>query len=89
VVPVAVLTTDEFDASTVDPTTVLFAGASPVRWAMEDVDADGDMDLVLHFKTQGLNLTDASMNATLTGETTTDGKHIRGTDSVNIVPDNK
>ena len=88
VVPVAVLTTDDFDASSVDPDTVSFAGASPVRWAVEDVDGDGDTDLLLHFKTEDLNLNENSTEATLTGDTT-DGKHIRGTDTVNIMPSGK
>lgn len=85
VVPVAVLTTDDFDASTVDPTTVEFAGASLVRWTMEDVDSDGDMDLLFHFKTQELELDKDSTEATLTGETY-GGNPIEGTDTVNIVP---
>ena len=46
VVPVAVLSDDNFDATTIDPDTVEFAGASPLRWAIEDVDGDGDMDMV-------------------------------------------
>jgi len=85
VVPVAVLTTDDFDASTVDPETVVFADASPVRWTIEDVDADGDLDMLFHFKMQELNLDETSSEATLTG-TTDDGISIKGTDSVNIVP---
>jgi hypothetical protein len=85
VVPVAVLTTDDFDASTVDPVTVLFAGASPLRWAMEDVDGDGDMDLLFHFKTQELGLDENSTEAILTGSTF-GGQPIQGTDTVNIVP---
>lgn len=85
VVPVAVLTTGDFDASTVDPDTVEFAGAEPVRWALEDVDDDSDLDLLLHFKTQDLDLTEDSTEATLTGETL-DGVQIEGTDTVNIVP---
>lgn len=54
VVPVAVLTTEDFDASTIDPDTVLFAGASPVRSMLCDVDDDGNDDLLFHFKTQKL-----------------------------------
>lgn len=88
VVPVAVLTTGEFDAATIDPATVVFAGAAPVRWTTEDVDGDGDMDMLFHFKTQALNLNENSTSATLTGETS-DGKHIRGTDAVRIVPAGK
>jgi hypothetical protein len=88
VVPVAVLTTDDFDASIVDPATVVFAGASPLRWAMEDVDGDGDLDLLFHFKGQELDLDEDSTEATLTG-TTFDGLPIEGTDTVNIVPKGK
>jgi len=88
VVPVAVLTTDDFDASNVDPSTVKFAGAAPVRWTMEDVDGDGDMDMLFHFKTQELDLDENSTEATLSGETI-DGTPIEGTDTVNIVPKGK
>ena len=85
VVPVAVLTTGTFDASTADPATVVFAGATPVRWAMEDVDDDGDLDLVLHFKTEELDLDVNSKEAVLTG-VTFGGVPIQGTDTVNVVP---
>jgi len=37
VLPVAILGTDEFDATEVDPATVTLAGVSPIRWAVEDV----------------------------------------------------
>ncbi|MGD8474960.1 MAG: C-type lectin domain-containing protein [Anaerolineae bacterium] len=84
VVPVAVLTTCDFDASTVDPATVLFADAYPQRWAMEDVDYDGDLDLVFHFKTLELNLDEYSTEASLTGQTF-DGQAIQGTDDVRIL----
>jgi len=85
VVPVAVLTTDDFDASTVDPVTVLFADAAPLRWTLEDVDGDGDVDLLFHFKTQELDLDENSTEATLTGSTY-GGQAIQGVDTVNIVP---
>jgi hypothetical protein len=90
VVPVAVLTTPDFDASTVDPDTVFFADASPVRWTMEDVDSDGDMDMLFHFNTQELNLDESSTGATLTGDTSDPtNPHLKGTDTVNIVPKGK
>lgn len=86
---VAVWTTDSFDASTIDPGTVDFAGAAPVRSKMEDVDGDGDLDLLLQFKTQELvDLDETSTTATLTGETY-GGQPIEGTFLVNIVPKGK
>ena len=88
VVPVAVLTTDCncFKASDVDPENVTFAGAEAVRWTQEDVDGDGDMDMLFYFRTEDLDLTEESTEATLTG-TTDDGRVIQGTDTVNIVQD--
>jgi len=86
VVPVAVLTTDLFDAATVDPETVELEGVAALKWAMDDVDGDGDLDLVFHFSTQELAVPlDAnSTEATLSGETY-DGQTFSGTDSVRIV----
>jgi len=85
VIPVAVLSTEDFDASTVDPLTAVFAGASSVHHAIEDVDRDGDHDLILHFKTQETNVAPDDTEACLTGETS-DGVPIRGCDSVRTVP---
>ncbi len=87
-VPVAVLTTRCFWAKMVDPNTVFFAGASPVKWRLEDVDGDGDKDLLFHFKTQELELKPDSVKATLDGFTYT-GKEFDGTDTVKIVPRRK
>ncbi len=89
VVPVAILTTDEFNANAVDPDMVFFAGALPVRSTECDVDGDGDLDLLFHFNTQELeDLDEDSTEATLTGATYS-GQPIQGTDTVNIVPKKK
>jgi hypothetical protein len=85
VVPVAVLTTGDFSAADVDPTTVEFAGALPLRWTLCDVDDDGDEDMIFHFKTQELKLDENSTEAELTGQTN-GGDDISGTDEVRIVP---
>ena len=91
-VPVAILSTETFDAATVNPASVSFAGA-PVQAkpkgklmaSLEDVNGDGRLDLMLHFATQALLLNNASTTATLTG-LTSNGRCISGSDSVNIVP---
>ena len=93
VIPVAVLTTDDFDALTVDHTTVKFEGASEThvdkhsgepRRHEEDVDRDGDVDLVFHFRRGDTDLTCESTEGMLTGETF-DGMLIEGTDAVRMV----
>jgi len=100
VVPVAVLTTDNFYAGTIDPATVTFAGTEPERWKLEDVDDDGDDDMMFHFRTQDLNLdqssTEATLTAQLTGQMTiwsaaqvSGGTIVSGTDKVRIIPSKK
>ena len=95
VIPVAFLGSAIFDVTDVDVETLEFgpAGATPAHdltdadvYAdhLQDVDLDGFMDLVCHFKTQEVGLVAGSSDATLTGETT-DGVIVYGTDSVNIV----
>ena len=85
VIPVAVLTTPEFNAVTLDPATVLFAGASPLKWVKKDVDYDGDKDLLFHFDVKKLQLTQSSLEASLTGKTYV-GMSVKGTDKVKIIP---
>lgn len=84
VVPVAVLSTAEFDAATVDPASVRFAGAAPVKSALEDVNGDKLKDLVLHLRTQDIVLEKNATTATLTGRAVK-GQEISGTDSVRVV----
>jgi hypothetical protein len=85
VVPVAIPTTAGFDASTVDPSTVVFAGVEAKHWALEDVDDDGDVDLVLHFECERLAIDLGTDEACLYGSTY-DGTDIWGCDSVSVVP---
>ena len=58
VIAVAIFTTNNSDTSLVNASTVVFAGASAVHGALEDVNGDGDLDMVLHFRVQDTNLAD-------------------------------
>jgi hypothetical protein len=55
-IAVAILATDDFDPALVDIASVRFAGATAVHSAWEDVNGDGRLDLVLHFRTQDTDL---------------------------------
>lgn len=89
VIPVAILTTDSFDATTVDPATVLFGPggteAAPLHAALADVDGDGDTDMILHFDTQSTGIECGDTSGSLTGQTF-DGEMIEGSDSISTVP---
>lgn len=87
VTPVAVLTDESFDAATLDVTTLLF-GATGVEAAAEraklaDVDNDGDLDLICHFRTRATGLTDTDTEAVLTA-TALDGTLLVGSDVVRV-----
>ena len=87
-IPVAILTTDDFDASLVDASTILFGpmgvAASPVHSALEDVDNDQDIDLILHFDTQDTGIACGDDIGFLTGKTIS-GEDIEGFDSIRTV----
>jgi len=96
-IPVAILSSDQFDATTVDPETVELAGAGvAVRGKsnkymahQEDVNGDGLVDLVVQVATENLSpewLQDGF--AVLTGKTF-DGVPIEGKDKITIVPPEK
>ena len=82
VIPVAILTTPTFDATTVDVSAVRFGpgNASETHGVghPSDVDGDGDVDLVLHFRTQDAAIPCGATTATLTGT------GITGTDTVRL-----
>jgi len=78
-----VLTTDTFDATTVDPSTVRLGAtaAPPVRAALQDFDGDGRIDLILHFNTRDTGLECGETSLSLTGMTFS-GQAIEGSDSI-------
>jgi len=99
VLAVAVLTTQDFDASQFTPemahlsdATIAMTegctGAMAQRWSLDDENGDGMLDLVFFFKIQDLNLTLSSRAATLMahGAYSSTAMHIVGTDSVQPVP---
>jgi len=95
VLPVAILTTDDFDALLVDETTVLLGdldlggAVAAIRSTVEDVDDDGDDDLLLHFSIRELVDAEAidgdSLLMALTG-LTFEGLSIQGYDLVTVKP---
>jgi len=82
-IPVAILTTSTFDVKDVNVNRISFAGAEPIKSHIEDMDNDGDIDLILYFDAQSLKLNQTDTEASLTGDI------IKGTDSVKIVPNKK
>lgn len=85
VVTVAIITTDDFDAVKVDPLSVTFgprrAAEAHGKGHLEDVDNDGDLDLLLHFDTEDTGIQCGDTSATLVGKTF-DKQMIAGSDSI-------
>ncbi len=88
---VAILSTESFDAVTIDSKTLVLAGSSVIikesgkaAASLEDVNDDSLLDLVVHIGTKDLNIRRTSKVATLYGKTF-DGISVRGLDSVNVV----
>jgi uncharacterized delta-60 repeat protein len=90
-VPVAILGSPSFNATTVDPLTVRLAGATvrlrgngTPQASVQDVNGDGRLDLVVHVATQALELTSGDVQAVLRGGTYS-GLPILGTDTVRVI----
>jgi Tol biopolymer transport system component len=90
-VPVAIFSSEIFNATTVDPLSVTLAGASvrikgkgTPQASSADVDGDGLLDLIVHVDTTALQLSSGDTEAILEGQTY-DGVSIRGVDTVRIV----
>jgi hypothetical protein len=88
VIPVGILGSDTLDVADIDVTTLAFgpneAAAAHRHGHREDVNYDGIMDLMLHFRTQDTGIACGDESAMLTGETL-DGQPIEGSDSIQTV----
>jgi len=87
VIPVAILTTDDFNATDVNASSVRFgpgmATEAHEKAHWEDVNGDSRADLVLHFRIQETDIVKGNTEACLTGETN-GGTPIEGCDSIQI-----
>jgi hypothetical protein len=95
-IPVAVLSTDDFAATTIDPSSVRFGrkgieaeeahrGTAFISGKhIQDVNGDGRMDLILHFRFGETGLGCADVRAELRGRTF-GGEAIRASDAVRMV----
>lgn len=91
VIAVAILTTDTFNAASVDPASVCFgSGSDPSKRDCTEkhgtghlVDVNGDLrpDMLLHFETQETGIAPGDTQACLSGRTTT-GVAIQGCDRI-------
>ncbi len=94
VIPVAILSSDTFDATTVDPDTVSLAGArvklvgKSGKYLCHEEDVNGDelLDLVCQVYTAEFMIEEGESVAVLEAETF-DGAPIRGEDTIRIVRD--
>ncbi|MBA3852803.1 MAG: hypothetical protein C0503_00220 [Gemmatimonas sp.] len=88
VIPVAILSSPVFSAAGVELTSVRFGAegteAVPLRSSLEDVDGDGDLDMVLHFLTERTGLVCGATTAFLKARTV-GGQPVEGTDSITTV----
>jgi hypothetical protein len=88
VIPVAILTTEQFDATSIDSTSLRFGGTGEetgaVRAVFDDVDDDSDPDLLVFFRSPDTGIDCETLFTYVSGATLM-GVNIAGTDSVNIV----
>jgi hypothetical protein len=88
VVPVAILSSENFDATTVDPSTVTLSGAGVKQkgnsGSLEDVNGDGSLDLVVQVCTYQFTLEAGATEAVLNAYTYT-GLPLTGSDVIRIV----
>jgi Tol biopolymer transport system component len=88
-IPVAILSTSSFDATTVDPSSVCFGDAeapaqrdcTAANSSLDDVNTDGRLDLLLLFEMNQTSIDPGDTQACLTGRTFS-GQGVVGCDSI-------
>jgi predicted ribosomally synthesized peptide with SipW-like signal peptide len=87
VIKVFILTDLDFDATYIDPGTVLFGRgkAAPVRFEITDVNNDLRRDMVFTFRTEDTGICSGDTEVELTGSTV-DNKEFIGVGTVRTVP---
>ena len=90
-IPVAIFSSQTFDARTIDVASLKLNGAGVrivkgkgLQYSFDDVNGDGLIDLMVHFDRGALQLTAGDTTATVIG-VTLDSKQIQGTDTVEII----
>jgi len=89
-IPVAILSTPDFDATEVDKEFLTFGktgfedSLNKCTKSNEDVNGDGELDMVCHFNTQDTGFEEGDTEGILRGQTL-DGTPIEGSDAVRIV----
>jgi hypothetical protein len=94
VIPVAVLSSETFDSTKIDPASLILAApalnliatTNAAHCEERDINADGLVDLVCQFELAHLSIGSGFLLATLQGQTA-DGIEIRADVPVNVVPD--
>ena len=92
-IPVVIITTDNFDATTVNVNTLEFGpGKAGVAHSdarhVEDISGDGKDDLMLHFRFEETGLDCESKTAELFGQTVA-GDEIEGVDNITMLNNKK
>jgi hypothetical protein len=89
-IPVAIFSTPDFDAASIDPVSITMANATlkvkgkgTLMYSLDDINGDGLLDMVVHVETQGLDVTGSAESAEVSGRTL-NGTPIFGTDSIQV-----
>jgi hypothetical protein len=84
-ISVAVLSSADFDAASIDPNTVRFGDtgteAAPLDWVLNDMNGDGQNDLLLHFSIPNTAITCWTTVVSVTGKTFS-GQSVRGSGAI-------